>query len=109
MAAEGFTPTTPVARQRGAGFAGDSLMFVDVHNPTAVSQDDTFVRSAHRGHRLGVALKLANLAIVARDYPDRQVVHTWTAEVNGPMQGINEMFGFRKVEKMHEYQRVDAP
>ena len=106
MAAQGYTAITTLARHRGGEIAGYSLMFVDAHNETDVSQDDTLVLSAHRGHRLGVALKLANLAIVARDYPERRTEHTWTAGTNGPMQRINEEFGFRKVEQMHEFQRV---
>jgi len=56
-----------------------------------------------------MALKLANLGVVAREFGDARMVHTWTAGVNGPMQHINAEFGFRKVEQMHEFQRVDTP
>ena len=108
MAAMGYTAITTLARHRGGEIAGYSLIFVDAHNERDVSQDDTLVLRAHRGHGLGVALKLANLAIVARDTPQRRTVHTWTAGTNGPMQRINKAFGFRKVEQMHEYQRVDT-
>lgn len=107
MAAQGYTSITTVARHAGGELAGYSLMFVDANDPSGVSQDDTLVMRAHRGHRLGVALKLANLGVLTRDYPERRMVHTWTAGVNGPMQHINIEFGFRKVEQMHEFQRVD--
>jgi len=29
-------------------------------------------------------------------------VHTWTAEINGPIHTVNERLGFRPVETMHE-------
>jgi len=109
MAAQGYTSITTVARHAAGELAGYSLMFVDSNDPSGVSQDDTLVMRAHRGHRLGVALKLANLGVLTRDYPERRMVHTWTAGVNGPMQHINKEFGFRKVEQMHEFQRVDTP
>lgn len=109
MAAQGYTSITTVARHAAGELAGYSLMFVDANDPSGVSQDDTLVMRAHRGHRLGVALKLANLGVLTRDYPERRMVHTWTAGVNGPMQHINKEFGFRKVEQMHEFQRVDTP
>lgn len=109
MAAQGYTSITTVARHAAGELAGYSLMFVNAHDRTAVSQDDTLVIRTHRGHRLGMALKLANLGVLARKFGDARMVHTWTAGVNGPMQHINEEFGFRKVEQMHEFQRVDTP
>lgn len=107
MAAQGYTSITTVARHADGELAGYSLMFVDANDSSGVSQDDTLVMRAHRGHRLGVALKLANLSVLTRDYPERRMVHTWTAGVSGPMQHINKEFGFRKVEQMHEFQHVD--
>jgi RimJ/RimL family protein N-acetyltransferase len=107
LAGRGYTSITTLARHVSGELAGYSLMFVSAHDRTAVSQDDTLVIRAHRGHRLGCALKLANLGVVAREFGDARTVHTWTAGLNGPMQHINEKFGFRKVEQMHQFQRVD--
>ena len=64
---------------------------------TRVSQWGTLVRREHRGHRLGTAVKVANLAEVQRRHPDRTEVHTTNAETNAAMVGINETLGFRAV------------
>ena len=62
-----------------------------------VSQWGTLVRPEHRGHRLGTAVKVANLAAMQRAHPDRTEVHTSNAEVNEAMIGINDVLGFRAV------------
>jgi GNAT superfamily N-acetyltransferase len=73
---------------------------------TLARQRTTIVEPAHRGHRLGTALKLATLDVVEREYPDRKTLHTWTAESNAPMQRTNREFGFVPVERLHEMQRT---
>jgi GNAT superfamily N-acetyltransferase len=65
--------------------------------PTQVSQWGTLVRRDHRGHRLGAAVKVANLARLQRENPDRTEVHTTNAEVNGTMIAINEQLGYEPV------------
>jgi GNAT superfamily N-acetyltransferase len=65
----------------------------DAH-PTA-DQDTTIVDPEHRGHRLGMALKVANLEALAERRPDVRRVVTWNAEENGPMLDINVALGFR--------------
>ncbi len=64
---------------------------------TRVSQWGTLVRRDHRGHRLGTAVKIANLKRLQADYPERTEIHTTNAEVNETMIGINEVLGFRAV------------
>lgn len=70
-------------------------------------QDDTLVMPDHRGHGLGRALKLATLAVVQRDHPDRTSYHTWTDPENHAMYRTNTRFGYRAVEVMHEMQVKD--
>jgi GNAT superfamily N-acetyltransferase len=108
LAAQGFTTVITAARHPEHGFCGYSLMFVPTHTPGEVYQDDTLVVRAHRGHRLGGAMKTRNLDILRRDHPDRRRVHTWTAGDNAPMRKVNADFGFAVVETMHEFQRADA-
>ena len=62
-----------------------------------VSQWGTLVRPDHRGHRLGTAVKVANLQALQHDHPESTEVHTTNAEVNDAMIGINEVLGFRAV------------
>jgi GNAT superfamily N-acetyltransferase len=69
----------------------------------------TIVLKAHRGHRLGLALKAHNLRAAQRDHPDRTAIHTQNHETNRPMVAINERFGFKPVELCVEFQRkLDA-
>lgn len=78
--------------------------------PDIVYQYGTLVLRGHRGHRLGTAVKVANLRRLQREVDDRSYVETLNAEQNGPMVGINEMFGFTPVEILAHFQRiVDQP
>lgn len=70
--------------------------------PGRLDQRDTLVRPEHRGHRLGLALKLANLRALQSRTTAPATVHTWNAEANAPMIAVNDQLGFRPVE----YQRV---
>ncbi|MEU6246250.1 GNAT family N-acetyltransferase [Glycomyces sp. NPDC047010] len=58
-------------------------------------QQDTIVEQKHRGHRLGMILKIANQRLMRRYRPQIRYVHTWNAEVNDHMISINEAMGYR--------------
>jgi GNAT superfamily N-acetyltransferase len=105
MAEQGYAMITTAARHADGTFAGYSQLLVPEHDPGEVHQEDTLVMREYRGHRLGAAVKAANLAILADRYPERRRVHTWTDGTNGAMQHINAAFGFRRVEVLHELQR----
>ena len=60
----------------------------------AASQDDTLVLREHRGHALGMLLKLENLALLERDFPGHPSVITWNADENRHMLAVNEALGF---------------
>jgi GNAT superfamily N-acetyltransferase len=57
----------------------------------------TLVRRDHRGHRLGSAVKVANLRAIQRERPDVTVISTANAETNEFMVSINERLGFEVV------------
>ena len=65
----------------------------------------TLVRPEHRGHRLGMAVKVANLRQLQQARPDIGQVVTWNAEVNSHMIGVNEQMGFVPVERSGELQK----
>lgn len=86
--------------------AGYSMLLVPGRSGGEVYQEDTLVMRAHRGRRLGFALKLRNLEVLTRDYPGSTQVRTWVDPDNAPMRDVNLRFGFRRVERMVEFQRV---
>ena len=63
------------------------------------------VSPAHRGHRLGLALKVRNHTELQRSHSERRIVHTWNAEQNTAMNAVNAELGFRPVELAQELQR----
>lgn len=94
------------ARRADGVLGGYSLVFL-ARGSDQVLQDDTLVMPAHRGHRLGLALKLATYAVVVAEHPDRATLHTWTDPENHAMYATNRAFGYRPVERVHEVQVKD--
>jgi GNAT superfamily N-acetyltransferase len=78
---------------------------VDDASPDRAEQGGTLVLEGHRGHRLGLAVKLANQAALRALHPQCRLVHTWNADVNAAMNAINDRLGFESVELLHEMQR----
>ena len=64
----------------------------------------TVVDPAHRGHRLGLAVKLANLRYALGHEPALRVIDTWNAAANRHMIAINEALGFRPVDVWSKWQ-----
>lgn len=67
-------------------------------------QQITLVDPDHRGHRLGVLVKVENLRAVLAAEPALRVIDTWNAAVNAHMVAINEAIGFRPVDEWHNWQ-----
>lgn len=102
-----YASVVAVARRLEDGvFGGYSLVYL-AHGTDQALQDDTLVMPAHRGRRLGAALKAATLAIVRAEHPERVAIHTWTDPDNVAMYRTNTEFGYRPVERMHEMQVED--
>lgn len=91
----GFDVLTAVVRHRPSGsLAGYTQLYWRADAPAAVFQEDTLVHGDHRGHRLGMLIKAANLASLLEVNPDADRVHTWNATENSFMLAINEALGF---------------
>lgn len=69
-------------------------------------QHITLVHHDHRGHRLGMLSKVANLRHLLAHEPALRVVDTWNADVNTHMIAINEAMGFRPVDAWANWQRA---
>jgi GNAT superfamily N-acetyltransferase len=59
----------------------------------------TVVHPEHRGHRLGLTVKLANLDALVREAPAVRLIVTGNAAVNAPMIAVNDLMGFRVAGK----------
>jgi hypothetical protein len=59
----------------------------------------TVVTRPHRGHRLGLLLKVAMLDLLARREPQIRQIVTWNAESNRHMAAINETLGYRVMDR----------
>ena len=66
----------------------------------------TFVLPAHRGHALGLAVKLANHRSLQAALPKCEFVRTSNADVNAHMNAVNEQMGYRQVEDILEVQKT---
>ena len=62
-------------------------------------QELTAVAGAHRGHRLGLLVKVAMLQLLAAHEPQLTQIVTLTAEDNEHMIAINTALGFEVLER----------
>lgn len=103
---EGLTGLFAVAQHAGSGeLAAYTVVYVDAGKPWLGDQDDTLVAKQHRGHSLGMLVKLANLRRLVKEFPDIQRVMTFNAEENEHMLSINVKLGFRTAGYDGEWQK----
>ncbi|WAP52542.1 GNAT family N-acetyltransferase [Arthrobacter sp. ATA002] len=86
--------------------AGHTVLMVFNSNPAVAFQDDTLVLREHRGHRLGMLLKTANLVRLREELPRAARVWTWNAAENGYMLSINDTLGFAPAGYSGEWQKT---
>jgi hypothetical protein len=105
IAAAGRVRLTTAARHDASGrIVACTDIVTAAAQPEFASQWSTIVISEHRGHRLGMLVKLANVQLLRTRRPGVRFVNTWNAAVNTHMVGINEAMGFRAVERWREWQ-----
>ncbi len=76
------------------GIVAASELLLDDNAPRQAWQLNTIVHPEHRGHRLGLAVKLANLDFLAERAPAVRMIGTGNAQENAPMIAVNDMLGF---------------
>jgi hypothetical protein len=92
---QGVRAYTVAARHDASGeLGGLTQVEVGLERPEWAFQALTAVSGAHRGHRLGLRLKLAMLELLARQEPEVRHLLTGNAETNKQMISINEELGY---------------
>ncbi len=76
-----------------------------VTTPEVAMQGGTLVLPDHRGRRLGMGVKVANLRELRAAFPSCAEVVTGNAGVNAAMNAVNDRLGFRVVERCLEMQK----
>lgn len=110
LAAQGRTAYRAVALAPDGAAVGYTEVVTTVHEPGRAYQWGTLVHGDHRGHRLGLALKVAALRRLQSEVsPAGPVDHvlTWNAESNTHMVGVNERLGFVPVEWCGVFERIE--
>ncbi len=96
--------TTVVRHLESGRLVGFTTVQVPREAPVLAYQQDTLVLREHRGHGLGLALKQANLGVLAQ-VPDVRRVRTWNAVENAHMLAVNAAMGFRPSGYLREWQK----
>jgi GNAT superfamily N-acetyltransferase len=92
----GITIHRLMARHRETGeLAGQTVVGVEQERPHIGEQHDTSVVAAHRGHRLGLLMKLEMNRWLRDSQPQLETIDTWNAESNDFMISVNEALGYR--------------
>lgn len=105
IAQQGRTKLNTVAVTADGEVVAYSDLALTVHEPDRAYQWGTLVRRDHRGHRLGIAVKVANLRQLQQGYDGVRRLVTYNAEVNAPMIGVNDLLGFVPVARLGEFQK----
>ena len=105
----GMHDYTVAARHDDTGeLAALTEMAVDPADPGWGHQVFTVVTRKHRGHRLGLLLKIAMMELLATTEPQLERISTWNAESNEHMIAVNEAMGYAVFGPPVTWFRLDA-
>ncbi len=90
------------ASERGE-LAAVTQLGVDPLQPAWGWQELTAVARQHRGHRLGLLVKLAMLELLAEREPQLATIITGNADANKHMIAINEQLGFTELDRWRSW------
>lgn len=113
MAARGRRGYTTAAQHEASGrLVAFTTLSYSTELPTTAWQWDTIVDPPHRGHRLGMVIKVSNLLHALEHQPATENVLTWNALSNTNMNAINSALGFVPLDHWWEWQlrlRANVP
>ncbi|MCW2771579.1 MAG: hypothetical protein JWR27_3012 [Aeromicrobium sp.] len=105
LATQGRVMQVVVAVSPDGVLAGHTQLVFSESDRDDVFQWDTLVLPEHRGHGLGLSLKVSAMQESDDLLAGRAYVHTFNAASNAPMIAVNEAMGFRLVGWLGEYVR----
>ena len=88
------TVVTAVEHVDSGRLVGLTTISVLAHRQDVVFQDDTLVLQDHRGNKLGLLIKVANMERLSEQFPDARVIYTWNAPENRYLLTVNKQLGF---------------
>jgi GNAT superfamily N-acetyltransferase len=99
-----------IARHRETGeIGGHTNVMISPHRRTVGFQGDTAVARAHRGHRLGLLVKIDMMRWLAQAEPQLEVLETWNHADNTFMIRVNEALGYRLSQVYATYELTLSP
>ncbi|WP_182354192.1 hypothetical protein [Flaviflexus huanghaiensis] len=105
LKALGITSLMTVAQHIDTGHLVAHTRLDLLPDSRAVIQEDTLVLNEHRGHRLGLLIKMENLRQLKMLAPEKTFIQTWNAGENAWMWSINERMGFRPHSYAGQWQK----
>jgi GNAT superfamily N-acetyltransferase len=97
---------TVVALAPSGEVAGYTNLVLSPHAPRLADIGDTLVLPDHRGHRLGLGMKVLLHQKVRELFPGAELIATGNATVNSYMNAVNEQLGYRLVDRNLELQKL---
>ncbi|MGW9415047.1 GNAT family N-acetyltransferase [Arthrobacter cupressi] len=88
------TVVTAVEHLASGRIVGLTTIGVLAQRQDVVFQDDTTVLQEHRGNKLGLLIKVANMQRLSEQFPDARVIYTWNAPENRYLLTVNKQLGF---------------
>jgi GNAT superfamily N-acetyltransferase len=95
--------------ERTGELAALTQLSVDETEPLWGHQEMTAVDRPHRGHRLGLLIKVAMLGLLAAREPQVAFTEAWNAETNVHMVAINQALGYRPVTRKNFWVLPTSP
>jgi RimJ/RimL family protein N-acetyltransferase len=105
LAVSGVRSYSVAARHDASGeLAGLTQLEVDPETPEWGFQAGTMVTRRHRGHRLGLLIKVAMLEWLSSEEPRLARIVTGNADSNQHMIAINERLGFQVLDRWQTWE-----
>jgi ribosomal protein S18 acetylase RimI-like enzyme len=101
----GLATFESAAVDAGGTVVGLTGVRVNRNDPRVAHIGITMVLPEHRGHRLGLATKLASHRALRAAVPECRLVATSNSELNTHMSAINEALGYHRLETLIEYHK----